>query len=85
MPSAYTPPAISVAFDMDSDAHILMATSHGRADVAGPRILRAPPHPDVKWRHATQEAAEADVAKLNAYFAGLGKGPSKTALRKQGL
>jgi len=77
-------PTLSITYDMESAHYVIMAESHGRSAVAGPRILRAPPHPDVQWRHDTQEAAEADVQKLRQYFDGLGRGPSKAKLRKQG-
>jgi len=77
-------PAISVTYDLDSGAFVLMATSHGHTSIAGPRILRAAPHPDVQWSHPTQTAANADALKLQQYLDGLGKGPSKQKLRQQG-
>lgn len=75
---------ISTAYDMDTAEHVLMVTSHGRTAEAGPRILRAPPHPDVKWRHDSLVDAERDAATLRRYFDGLGKGPSKAKLRRAG-
>lgn len=77
-------PQITTAYDMDTAEHVLMATSHGRTAEAGPRLFRAPPHPDIKWRHATQDAANTDAATLRRYFDGLGRGPSKAALRRAG-
>lgn len=68
MASAYTPPEISVAYDMETDSHILMATSHARTAIVGPRIFRAEPWPAVKFSHATQESAERDAATLRGYL-----------------
>lgn len=78
--------AISVAYDLDEGLHVLYATSYGRTNVAGPRLFRAPPWPEIAFAHATQEQAEADAAKLRAYLESLvaKKGPSKAKLRKQG-
>jgi len=77
-------PAISVVFDFGSEEYVLMATSYGRSSPAGPRILRAAPHPDVQWRHIDEASAEADAKKLRAYFDGLGRGPSRTKIRQAG-
>jgi hypothetical protein len=74
----------SVAFSPDDMCFRIYCESHGRTAIAGPRILRGGPWPDVQWAHETQEAAEADAKKLRAYFEGLGRGPSKSKLRKQG-
>ncbi len=79
-------PQISVAYDLDTGLHEIVATSYGRASPAGPRLFRAPPHPEIAFAHDTPEAAEADAQKLRAYLDSLGmrKGPSKSALRKLG-
>ena len=79
-------PTISVQFDFDDGAYVLMATSYGRTQPAGPRLFRAAPHPDIAFAHPTEEAAEADAQKLRAYLDSLGqrKGPSKAKLRKLG-
>ncbi len=37
----------------------------------GPRLFRAPPHPDIQFSHPTIDAAEADARKLRVYLAGL--------------
>lgn len=79
-----SPVTISVAFSSDTEEHVIMATSYGRTSEAGPRILRGGQHPDVKWRHPTEDSAEADAAKLRAYFASLGKAPSRTQVRQAG-
>ncbi len=79
-------PTISVAYDLDTGLHEIIAMSYGRASPAGPRLFRAPPHPEIRWSHDTPEAAEADAQKLRAYLDSLTqrKGPSKAALRKLG-
>jgi len=67
--NTYTPPTITVIFDLDEDAHVLMATGRGGTVIAGERILRAEPWPSVKFRHDAAESAEADAATLRAYLA----------------
>lgn len=56
------------AFDDDTGEYIIMVRSHERAEVCGARIFKATPHPDVKFRHATQFDAEKDVAKIKRYL-----------------
>lgn len=75
----YTPPAITVQFDLDSDEFVLMATSHARTQPAGERLFRAQPWPSVSWRHTSQESAEADAATLRAYLANPPKRTRKTS------
>lgn len=58
-------------FSLDTGLHHIMCENYGRTAYAGPRILRAPPHPDVRWEHENEEEAEKDLAKLRAYFAAL--------------
>lgn len=72
-------PLISVLFDADRELWTLYATSHGHTAVAGPRIFRAPPHPDIQFAHDTQEAATRDAATLRDYLAGL---PQKKMTKK---
>jgi hypothetical protein len=62
---------LSTAFSMDDMCWRIYCESHGRVAIAGPRILRGGPHPDVAWSHETQEQAEADAKKLRAYFEGM--------------
>lgn len=45
----------------------------GGKAIAGPRLFRAPPHPDVQFCHDTKEGAERDAEKLRAYLAQLPK------------
>lgn len=69
MPNTYVPPTISVLYDLDEDAHILVATGRGGTAIAGERILRAEPWPSIRWKHDSAESAEADAATLRAYLA----------------
>jgi hypothetical protein len=68
MSTTYKPPAISVAYDMESDRHVLVATNYGRSAIAGPRIFRAEPWPNVIFYHDSQDAAERDAATLRSYL-----------------
>lgn len=72
--NTYTPPDISVAFDMDECEHVLMATSHSRTSIAGERIFRAEPWPKIRFRHPTAEEAERDAATLRLYLKLYAKG-----------
>ena len=78
-------PTISVTLDADTMTYVIMTTSHGRTEPCGPRIFRAPPHPDVAFSHESAEGAERDAAKIRAYLANLSpRKVSKTAARKEG-
>ncbi len=68
MANTYTPPIISVAFDMDEGLHVLMATSHSHTAIAGERIFRAEPHPSIKFRHEREEDANRDAGVLRSYL-----------------
>jgi hypothetical protein len=74
-------PVLSVAF---SPEDLCFRIYCGRVAIAGPRILRGYPHPDIQWAHETQEAAEKDAEKLRGYFKGLPKQPSKKRVRAMG-
>lgn len=52
---------------------VLMANSHGRSAIVGPRILRGNGVLDIDIRHPTRELAEAAAEKLRTYLAGQGK------------
>lgn len=79
-----TPEVFSI-YDAEADEYVLVVRNFGRTEPFGPRLFRAPPHPEVKDRHATAKEAEADVAKVRAYFAGLGtRKISKKAARAEG-
>ncbi len=66
------PLTISVDFDMDRERFVLMCDD-GRMSPspAGQRLFRAPPHPEIEFRHTTMEAAEIDARKLRTYLAQL--------------
>ena len=75
---------LTTAFSEEDLCYRIYCESHGRVAIAGPRILRGGPWPEVQWTHETAESAEADAAKLRAYFAALPKQPSRAKLRKMG-
>jgi hypothetical protein len=82
-----TAPQITVAEHPIPGVWSLMVSSRiGPPDIAGPRILRSAPHPDIQWRHATEAGALADAATLQRYLEEVyaKRGPSKKKLRKQG-
>jgi hypothetical protein len=75
---------LTTAFSEEDLCFRIYCESHGRVAIAGPRILRGGPWPEVQWAHETQAEAEKDAEKLRQYFAGLPKAPSKKAARKMG-
>lgn len=76
-------PVVSTSFR--GDRWYIMVTTYGRTEVAGPRILRAPPHPDIEWSHPEQGQAEAHATLLRNYLAALpARSPSKKKLRQMG-
>lgn len=77
---AYTPPAIHVEFDLETEAHVLMATNHGRTATAGERLFRGEPWPKVRFSHETEAAALRDAATLRAYLAECASGKRKEAV-----
>ena len=62
------PPSITVEYDWESDRHLLMASSYGRTEPAGERLLRRPPFPEVQFSHETEAGAQADAEKLSNYI-----------------
>lgn len=58
----------TITVQQETDEYVLMVTSYLRTNVAGERLFRAQPHPDIKFRHATLAAAEKDAATLTAYL-----------------
>lgn len=85
--TVYSPPAISVAFDSDTEEYCLMVTNHGRTAQVGERILRAEPWPRIQFRHATEGAAEIDANELRAYLTECASGKRKdkeSAPRRRG-
>jgi hypothetical protein len=61
----------------------IMCDSHGMKAIAGPRLFRAPPHPDIKFTgHPTRDQAAKDCEKLWRYLDNLpDKKPSKAKQR----
>lgn len=61
----------------------IMCNSHGMTAIAGPRLLRAEPHPDVKFTgHATRDQAAKDCEKLWRYIE---KQPEQTKFKTRKL
>ncbi len=77
MANSYTPPIISVAFNMDEGQYQPMATSHSHTAIAGERIFRGEPWPSVRWSHADGAAAEKDAAVLREYLEECASGKQK--------
>ncbi len=76
---------LSLSFDPDTGRWTIMVSAHGQPPtVAGPRILRGPPHPEVNWVHETEEGATADLEKLNTYLASVDEASTSTPTRRQG-
>lgn len=63
-----TKPTITILEDLDSGEFLLMATSYGQTMPAGPRLFRAPPHPDIKFTHADHAVATNHMMKLQQYI-----------------
>lgn len=76
-------PIITVAYDLDEGVHQIYATSYSRTEVAGPRLFRAPPHPDIRFQHASQEAADRDAQILREYLSRVTSGPKKARGREE--
>lgn len=68
MASPYVPPRVFVSYDVDEDQHVIMVENHGYSAVAGVRCFRAEPWPEIKFKHATEEAALRDAAVLRQYL-----------------
>ena len=77
----YSPPEIGVRFDMDTEEHVLTATSYGRTADAGERILRAEPWPQIKFRHTNEARAESDARELRAYLDECASGKRKDNIK----
>ena len=78
-------PTISVAHDLDTGDYRLYVTSYGSTMPAGPRLFRAPPHPDIRFSHISEAHAEHDATLLRAYIdTAYGKTVSKKKVRAAG-
>jgi len=74
---------ITIQEDFDSGDFVLYATNFNRTSIAGERLFRGYPRPDIRFRHTTKEAAEKDAAKLQAYLENPPK-KNRAVARKQG-
>lgn len=83
MPRTYHPPDISVRSTLDGGFR-LFASSYGRTEIAGERLFRAEPWPDVAWTHATRAEAEADAATLRSYLQACAEGKLKERESRRG-
>jgi hypothetical protein len=52
----------------------------GGKAIAGPRLFRAPPWPDIRWSCGTQAEAEVEADKLRKYLSAL---PVKKTTKKK--
>lgn len=80
-----TAPIITPCLE-DSGLFRLYARTRFGLDVAGPRLFRAPPFPEVAWESDTEDEANAQARTLQLYLNDVyaRRGPSKTKLREQG-
>ncbi len=63
---------IFTTYDSDGDSWEIMVSVPGMGPTpAGPRIFRAPPHPDVRFSHTTQQGAETDAEEIRKYISEL--------------
>lgn len=68
--------------DLDTDRWTIMCRSHGYEEVAGPRLFRSPPWPEIKFEHETEEAAMNDLNVLRKYWEGLPQQKKKKSTAK---
>jgi len=77
---------IAVQLNLDSGLHEIWAENFGFWAPGGPRLFRAPPHPNIQWAHETPEAAEKDAEAVRQYLARIGdKRQSKAELKRGNL
>lgn len=71
-PSTHQQLRIFTQYDSETGEFELVCTDDRmRPMPMGPRIFRAPPHPDVKFRHETLKEAEAAAGVIRTYLANL--------------
>ena len=58
---------ITVQLHEDNTWH-LYATSYSRTSIAGERLFRGYPRPNIAFSHSTEEAAKTDAEKLQTYL-----------------
>lgn len=69
---------MTITIEPHNNGYALFATGLGGKAIAGPRILRGPPQPGIRWQHETKEEAEKDAERLRRYLAQLPKPKKKT-------
>jgi hypothetical protein len=76
--------SLFLQFDLESEHWEIMCESHGLSPMpAGPRLFKAPPHPDIEFRHLEKSGAEKALSLLEKYLAALPKkGPTKKQERE---
>lgn len=65
---------------------VLYARTRFGLDIAGPRLFRAAPWPEVQWRNPDEQSAQTEATKLQRYLDEVyaKKGPSKSKIREAG-
>lgn len=71
---------MTITTEPHNGGYALFATGIGGKAIAGPRIFRAPPHPDIQFSHPDKASAEIDAEKLRKYLAQL---PVKNNTKKK--
>lgn len=62
----------------------IMCESHGMTAIAGPRLFRAPPHPDIQFSgHESEARATQDCERLRTYLESLPKKKSGKTKQRQ--
>ena len=69
-------------YSLDDDKHHLMCSEHGFVANVGPRLFRAPPHPDIEFAYADEGQANTALKKMREYWEGLPKQKKKKVQAK---
>lgn len=59
---------MTITTEPHNNGYALFATGLGGTAIAGPRLFRAPPWPDIRWVCDTREGAEREARKLQDYL-----------------
>lgn len=71
--------------DIETGKFRLMATNYGRTSIAGERLFRGQPYPNVSFEHDNQESAKRDAEILQEYLDASFKSKiSRNKIRKAG-
>ena len=65
-------PILTVSLDPDR-GYIILATSYGATEPAGPRLFRGEPWPRLLESYDSEAEAEADAAELRKYLEQMGQ------------